>query len=436
MDIMNIVLTCVPNVIESIILWRLMSYVLEPKYGGKTAVLAATGMFLLLQIKQVFAFMPAGEFYQMLATLLVLIYSLLVILSLSNNSFIEKLIWWGIYALGLILLEIGLMFAISAIMNKSVETVLSGDEISGIVIIAIKLLTLLAFEFIFRMRKGKLVIGLSYFWELAMVIVFNLVLALILLFIYYNRRERIVVNDVIVLFFGVVLLITAYSVALIFRIEKRSNEELATKLRLKQIELELQLNNDMIHITDNLRKLRHDLNNHIGLIKTLAHTEKYEELKEYINQVYEDVEIANDLVIINNKTLSVLLNAKKGQAKEKNINFTSMIAIQDINMQSKDICSLLGNILDNAIEAAEKSGNKKYIQLMIQNTEKGCSIQCENSISTKPVIKRGRFLTNKDNALLHGLGTENIKDIVAKYQGELEFEFDDESFHIQILLPV
>jgi sensor histidine kinase regulating citrate/malate metabolism len=141
-------------------------------------------------------------------------------------------------------------------------------------------------------------------------------------------------------------------------------------------------------------------------------------------------------VLTENKTLSVLLNAKKSLAKEKNIKFTSIIATQEINMQSKDICSLLGNILDNAIDAAERAGNKKYIQLLIKKTSEGCVINCENTFGLKPIMKKGRFITRKENNLIHGIGTENIKDIVAKYNGEISFEYDDEIFNVNVLLPI
>jgi sensor histidine kinase regulating citrate/malate metabolism len=205
---------------------------------------------------------------------------------------------------------------------------------------------------------------------------------------------------------------------------------------LQETELELKLNEDMVNITDKLRKLRHDMNNHIGLIKTLVHTERYDELEEYINQIYEDVEIANELVISGNRTVAVLINAKKALAKSKNIEFSSMITILDLNMQSKDICTLLGNILDNAIEAAEKSLGKKYIDLMIQKTEEGCVISCENSIGTRPVVKKGKFVTWKDNTFNHGIGTENMKDIVTKYKGQLYFDYDDEAFNVRVDMPV
>jgi sensor histidine kinase regulating citrate/malate metabolism len=233
-----------------------------------------------------------------------------------------------------------------------------------------------------------------------------------------------------------VLITLIVSISLVFRIEKESKKEIQTRLKLQQIELEVKQNNEMINITDNLRKLRHDMNNHIGLIKNLVYTQKYPELKEYVDQLYEDVERANDFVISENKTLTVLINTKKDKARELNIAFQSIITTSDITMQDKDICALLGNMLDNAIEAADKSIMKRFIDLSIQKTETSCVINCENSFGNSPMMKKGKFITDKDNSYLHGIGTENIKDVVAKYKGEVNFHFDDEVFSVRVVMPI
>ncbi|MDD3174195.1 MAG: GHKL domain-containing protein [Herbinix sp.] len=433
----NFVIQYMPCVIECFILLRLMSSVLDLKYNKTVPIVIAAVMFFLINLKHIIFQIPGLERYQVVGVIILLAFTFFSFHFLYKNTLKEKLIWWGVFYLGIIGMELVTILVLSLIMENPLEVLASNNPMSFWIIFIGKLMTLLVFEIIIRKHNGHMVIGISYFKELAIIILFNFVLMLGVVFTYFNRHDiGNNINHILIFAFGVVLLITGYTVVLIFRIEKKSNEEMATQLKLQQIELELKLNKDMISIMDKLRILRHDMNNHIGLIKTLVYSQKYDELEEYINQIYEDVEVANDLVITGNQTLSVLLNAKKSLAKEKDIEFTSIIATQEISMQNKDICSLLGNILDNAIEAAEKSGEKKYIQLMIQNTQKGCVISCENSFGVKPVMKKGRFITNKDNALIHGIGTENIKDIVSKYNGEIMFDFDDDIFNVRVVMPI
>jgi len=423
--------------IETFVWWRLTNSVLSTKYDRKYPMGAAIIMFLLMLMKDFIFRSPNIAQFQVIGTIVLMSYTFIMGLVLFKNSFREKLIWWGIYYFGLIIMELVTILLLSLVMNTSIQEITTDNKTSLWIIALAKIMTVLLFEAIIRKRKGKLVIGFTYFSELSFVIIFSIVLLLGTVFIFTNSNNiSSNIDNIILFFFGIMLFIAIFTITLIFKIEKKSKEEMETKLKLQQIELELKLNDDMISITDKLRKLRHDMNNHIGLIKNLVHTEKYEILKEYIDQIYEDVEVANELVITENKTLSVLLNAKKSKAKEKNIDFQSMIALQDFQMQNKDICALLGNILDNAIEAAEKVENSKYIQLTIQKTSAGCVISCENSLGIKPVMRKGKFITSKENAFIHGIGTENIKDIVAKYKGEVTFDYDDEMFHVRIVLPV
>ncbi|HWT74404.1 MAG TPA: GHKL domain-containing protein [Mobilitalea sp.] len=436
MDVISSILQFLIICIECFVYWRILSGALDAKYSKRSLNVAGIIMFSLSFLHQYIFSIPEMEKFFTVGTIVTMCNVFLTFMFLTKNSFVEKVIWFGVFYLGTVIFELLTFFILKLVLNKGLP-LSDNDEISMYIVFIGKVLYLLLFEYIIRKRKQKVLISVSYFKELSIIILFNLVLLLASVYISKNQQGIISNIDGFIFFiFTVVFLITSYIVILIFRLEKKSREEIETQLKLQQIELELKLNDDMINVTDKLRKLRHDMNNHIGLIKALVKAQKYDELEEYINQIYEDVEIANELVITSNKTLSVLLNSKKSLAKSKNIDFTSMIASQEINMQNKDICALLGNILDNAIEAAEKSGNKKYILLMIQKTEEGCIISCENSLGIKPIIKKGKFVTLKDNSLLHGIGIENMKDIVTKYKGEINFDYDDEMFHVRIVLPV
>lgn len=413
-----------------------MSSMLDAKYGKISLVIATIIFFIIANIKGIILATDNMRQYMTYGSIVIIVYIITIFVLLLKNSFFEKVIWISIYLFGMAIMELITMFLMKLFLNQTLTEMVT-EQISFYIIVISKLTTILVFEIIIRSRKSRFMVDFSYFKELTIIIFFNLILLLAMVYIFANESSLFNQIDYIIFFiFTIIFTITIYTIILIFRLEKKSKAEIATQLKLQQIELELKLNEDMIEVTDKLRKLRHDMNNHIGLIKALAKTHKYDDLEEYIDQIYEDVEIANELVITGNKTLSVLINAKKSLAKSKNINFTSMIAAQEINMQNKDICALLGNILDNAIDAAEKSGSKRYIQLMIQRTEEGCIISCENSIGIKPIVKKEKFITMKDNSLLHGIGIENIKGIVAKYKGEINFDYDDEMFNVKVIVPV
>ncbi len=435
MDIIRTLLIYFPAMIECYILYRVIVAILEPKYKIATIAMISTQFFFMI-IKRVTLQYPEFAKYQAFTTLFLIICIYICIHFLTRNSLVEKLTWFILYYFGLFTMELLTLLFLGLVLKQNVKSIGELDQ-SGLIVVAIgKFITLLLFEWVIRIRKGKFIIGISYFRELVAVCLFNLLLLLGLVYLCYNKQIIVHhIDDIVTVTLFLVFVITMNSVALIFRIEKKSNQEIETQLKLQQIEHELELNNNIVEMTDKLSKLRHDMNNHIGVLNALVKTKKYTDLEEYIQQMYEDVELANDLVIKGNKVVAVLLNAKKALAKQKNIEFSSFVEAQEFNMQNKDICALLGNILDNAIEAAEKCRSKKYVQLMIQKTEEGNVISCENSFGIKPIVKKGRFITNKENNQLHGIGTDHIRQIVTKYNGELNFDYDDETFNLRIVIP-
>jgi hypothetical protein len=410
---------------------------LDKKYGKRIYIIAGSILALLLAIKiQIFE-VPALKGYNVIGTVAVIMTALLINMVLFRNPINEKLIWWGIYYFGLIMVELISIAFMQVVLHIPMELFQYENSFACWFTFFEKLATLLIFELFIRFRKGKLQIMVAQYKHLTLAIIINIILVLGTVIIYFNIDDtKIDINTTIAFIFVVVFLMTLVTMTLIFRIEKASRREIETKLKLQQIEMELKQNRDMINITENLRKLRHDMNNHYGLIRNFIYTKDYDGLKEYVDQLYVDMDMANDVVISENKVLSVILNLKRNQAKEKEIDFQSLIAADKIDMQEKDITSLLGNILDNAIEGAAKSKDKKYIDFSIQKTESGCVISCENSIGEKPVIKRGKLVTSKNNNSQHGIGTENIKDIVTKYRGEVRFDFDDEMFCVRVVMPV
>lgn len=434
MDFITVIIGYLIIFLECFVWWRLIDNVLEAKYSKLHTIYAAVGLLFFMVMKEIVFESPEISRYSVFGTLVLMIYSMVMIILLFQNSFVEKIIWLGIYNIGLIVMEIITILILNLVMDKSLDSI-PGDRISGYVILLGKLMLIPLFELIIRRRKGRLFIGAFYFRELSVVIVLNAILFLFMVYIFNNKHKLVDTMDQVILFmFGIVLFITVYTVVIVSRMEKKSREELAVKLKIQEISLELKQNEDMVIVMDKLRKLRHDMNNHIGLMKTLINAGNYDELSDYMDQMYEDVAAANELVITGNRTVSVLVNAKKALAKTRDIDFNSLITASEINMQSKDICALLGNILDNAIEAAEKSDGKKYIDLMIQKTQEGCIITCENSIGVKPVVKKNKFQTSKDNSNLHGIGTDSIKDVVSKYKGQINYDYDDDMFRARVVL--
>ena len=100
-----------------------------------------------------------------------------------------------------------------------------------------------------------------------------------------------------------------------------------------------------------------------------------------------------------------------------------------------DLISLLGNLINNAIEAAQDS-RRKYIGLQIYRNETNnyAILKLENSFVKVPEKKGTVFETSKSNKKLHGIGLEHVKKIIKQYEGYLDIEIEDNIFRVSAML--
>ena len=106
-------------------------------------------------------------------------------------------------------------------------------------------------------------------------------------------------------------------------------------------------------------------------------------------------------------------------------------------MESEDVCILLGNLIDNMIEAVEKCSDaeKKNIGMSILRQQGVLHIHTENYVEQEPDFQNGLPLTTKTDKLYHGFGVKSIYYIVKKYKGTLQIEVDANIFQADILIP-
>ena len=121
-----------------------------------------------------------------------------------------------------------------------------------------------------------------------------------------------------------------------------------------------------------------------------------------------------------NRTLNYILNDKNDKCEKQNIAFTCMVLGQVGLIDDIDMCILDGNVIDNAIEAAAKCSDP-YVNVEI-TSRGGIFMDVENPVKETFLNRKNPFLTTKLDKNNHGIGTKSIRDIVAKYNGEIRYE--------------
>lgn len=177
--------------------------------------------------------------------------------------------------------------------------------------------------------------------------------------------------------------------------------------------------------------LRHDMKNHFYRIEAFAKEDNVDELLNYIEQGKKSLLSNEGYVFTGNKSVDCILNFKLDEAAKNNIAFSVSAAIpNNIKINSFDLNTILGNILDNAIEAASKSNDKK-IDISINYNKNILAIIIINSFNGK--INKN-FETAKANPLGHGLGLKSVQITAEKYNGLVEYEYDNIYFTTKIFL--
>lgn len=187
----------------------------------------------------------------------------------------------------------------------------------------------------------------------------------------------------------------------------------------------------------NIRKLRHDMNNHMAVIGTLLKNKDTDEALEYFQNLSVNLE-ASSRTFCKNSVVNAVLNTKYNQLTSLkadiffNISIDNMSAIDDVSL-----CTIFANTLDNAIEALRKIGDKtdRHVSLKARYSDTGYfSYEIVNRKVNPIRRQKNRFLTDKADPTSHGIGLSSVQSIVARYGGDMDISYSDAEFKVTILI--
>lgn len=184
------------------------------------------------------------------------------------------------------------------------------------------------------------------------------------------------------------------------------------------------------------RKLTHDFRKHMSAISSLISKHQFKKAQEYVDQLIEHQTDRILLVNTHNTIIDAVLNQKGYLAKQYDIDMRFEVNdLSGIKMKSIDCTILLGNLLDNAIEACNKLEKKeKWIQVSVIKNFDNLFISVLNPSVPVEIIDND-IPTTKENPSFHGFGLRNIKDILHKYTAEYIMTYDDGCFLFSIECP-
>lgn len=209
--------------------------------------------------------------------------------------------------------------------------------------------------------------------------------------------------------------------------EKQKNIELV-EMQNRMLSKSLE---DTERAFDLWRESIHNYKNNIITLAQLTEQGKTAEVKEYLKDEIQQLGIKMNYAMTGNKVIDAVLATKKNSAEHKGINFYANGNIPDkCVIDDIDFTNIIGNLLDNAIEAAEKVENGN-VSIVIKPQKKFIIIKVKNSYDGN---KNNELQTTKKDKEYHGIGLKSIKRIVEKYQGKFELEFKEKEVEATALL--
>jgi hypothetical protein len=184
------------------------------------------------------------------------------------------------------------------------------------------------------------------------------------------------------------------------------------------------------------RQLSHDLKHHILILKRFKMEKNYEGIDKYIEEIEQNFFDTKRRVWTGNQIADMLLEQKKTLAEQEDITFIiQAVPIAEWMFNDSETCSLLGNLLDNAIEACMRMGDNanKWVSVKIENQKQLLFIKIENSVNEAPVMEKGRPVSVKKDKTRHGYGLKNVERILNKYNGTIVYLSRDKAFQIKLL---
>ena len=185
-----------------------------------------------------------------------------------------------------------------------------------------------------------------------------------------------------------------------------------------------------------LRKMRHDIINQHLSVSTLLNNNAINDAIKMLNSIDENIYDIIPVSYCSNNLLNAIFQFEASKASNMKVTLKIDAMCPDkINIADNDLCSLLTNVIDNAIESATKTDNKN-VKIICKKINNNFVIHIENPFLANNKKKTNFFTSQKPNITMHGIGMDIVKHIVKKYNGNIDYEFAKNKFILDIFIII
>lgn len=205
----------------------------------------------------------------------------------------------------------------------------------------------------------------------------------------------------------------------------------------KEFEAEYSFFKDYKKQQEDTIKFRHDWKNHMLVLQEMLEKEEYEKAENYFKELTAATPKSVHKLATGNELLDMVLSTKMELLEENEITLQCRGALSEFNfMKYVDGCILFSNLIDNAIESNVKVNAPHYILLRAKKTEQLFYLEISNPMNGSLQRENNRILTTKTEKENHGIGLQNVHDILEKYSGDYHITTQNREYTIQMIFHV
>lgn len=221
---------------------------------------------------------------------------------------------------------------------------------------------------------------------------------------------------------------------LIYRLGKNNSEKEKRILYQQMLGYEEKRYSDMENVLEQLRKIRHDLNHQLTLVKMKLSNKDYDGAEKELDGILDNVSSVGTIIKTDNKVVDYMVNTKLGSLPYASVVVTGSLGELEC-VDEIDLSIVLGNIIDNAVDAVKVVKDPR-IELSFYPKDNYMNILCKNSIEESVLNKNPKLLSSKLGREKHGYGIKSVKEIICRINGDVSFYEEDGFFTVHIMLPM
>lgn len=374
-----------------------------------------------------------GQNFVVQSVLLVLIISLYCRRRLGTSGFVSVAAGVAVNV-GLALTNMATIFMVSVFSGESIGSLTGDISLPRAVVLILSKMMFMFVGIIIVNKISNFVHFKTYQWVYICIYYFlTFVICILVCFLAVSGSFTFV--QTVIMMYIVVFIVVLNIITYIIIIHINNDNRIEQENRVLNLQIKNQQN--VIVKTSELyeqtRAIRHDMKHYFttfrGMLKRGETELVIKEMNKVVNNELQNVSVLN----IDNPYLSAAVNDKLNVCEENDILMDVRINGEIPEAMSMDAALIISNLLDNAIEAELKE-QERYIKFFMQQEDKSIILEARNHISKPAIGKGGVMRTHKKDKAAHGYGIKNVKKIIKKYNGYIDFKEEGQEFVVTMMI--